>query len=106
MRGTGNVEQNCGGEFKFYGQRGPGAPKNPLDKEEVLYQANITPGRNLNLKKFQPREQKPEDDKSDGNMKNGETITLTFGRFNPPTELDTRNSFRVLKGVVTQVVVN
>ena len=33
----------------------------------------------------EPRTQKPEDEKSDGNMKNGETITLVFGRFNPPT---------------------
>ena len=32
-----------------------------------------------------PKQKSSEDEKTDGNKKNGETITLVFGRFNPPT---------------------
>ena len=59
--------------------------KNPLDKEEVLYNQKHNHRNKKPEPEGEPKSQKPEDDKSDGNMKNGETITLTFGRFNPPT---------------------
>ena len=59
-------------------------PKNPLVKEEVQINQSTTTGKKPQPE-TQPRTQKPEDEKSDGDMKNGETITLTFGRFNPPT---------------------
>ena len=32
-----------------------------------------------------PKQKSSEDEKTDGNKRNGETITLVFGRFNPPT---------------------
>lgn len=81
----GNVKaRTVAGELKFTGQRGPGAEE-PTGQGRGPAQPEGQPQARKPAPESEPRTQKPEDEKSDGDMKNGETITLTFGRFNPPT---------------------
>ena len=81
----GNVQaRTVAGELKFTGRRGPGAEQ-PGGQRRGPAQPEAQPQATKPAPEGEPRTQKPEDEKSDGDMKNGETITLVFGRFNPPT---------------------
>ena len=81
----GNVQaRTVAGELKFTGRRGPGAEQ-PGGQRRGSAQPEAQPQATKPAPEGEPRTQKPEDEKSDGDMKNGETITLVFGRFNPPT---------------------
>ena len=81
----GNVQaRTVAGELKFTGRRGPGAEQSGGQRRGSA-QPEAQPQATKPAPEGEPRTQKPEDEKSDGNMKNGETITLVFGRFNPPT---------------------
>ena len=81
----GNVKaRTVAGELKFVGQRGPGAEE-PTGQGRGPAQPEGQPQARKPAPESEPRTQKPEDEKSDGDKSNGETITLVFGRFNPPT---------------------
>ncbi len=78
----GNVQaRTVGGELQFTQKKGPtadreaAAQKGPAPVEQP--QGSKVAGDGESVAK--------EDEKSDGDMKNGETVTLVFGRFNPPT---------------------
>ena len=80
----GNVQaRTVGGELVFSQKKGPtadretGAQRGAAPQEQP--QGRKVAGDEENVEKGN------EDEQSDGDMKNGETITLTFGRFNPPT---------------------
>ena len=81
----GNVKaRTVAGELKFVGQRGPGAEE-PTGQRRGPAQPEEQPQDKKPQPEDQPRDQKAEDEKTDGDKRNGETITLVFGRFNPPT---------------------
>ena len=78
----GNVQaRTVNGELVFSQKKGPTAEReassqrggDPVDQP----QGRKVAGDEESVEK--------EDEKSDGDMKNGETVTLVFGRFNPPT---------------------
>ena len=78
----GNVQaRTVGGELQFTQKKGPtaeretAAQKGPAPEEQP--QGRKVAGDEESVEK--------EEEKSDGDMKNGETVTLVFGRFNPPT---------------------
>ena len=78
----GNIQaRTVGGELQFTGKKSsptekePTARKSPTPQEQP--QGRKVAGDNETVDK--------EDEKFDGDMKNGETVTLVFGRFNPPT---------------------
>ena len=78
----GNVQaRTVGGELVFSQKKGPAAERErtgrvAADKEDPRTQTQ---------QQAEPEVEKGEDEETDGDMKNGETITLVFGRFNPPT---------------------
>ena len=78
----GNVQaRTVGGELVFSQKKGPTAERESsgrvaADKEDPKARTQ---------QQAEPEVEKGGDEETDGDMKNGETITLVFGRFNPPT---------------------
>ena len=78
----GNVQaRTVGGELVFSQKKGPTAER------EADAQKGVAPEQQPQGRKVAGEEEtvEKEDEQTDGGEKNGETITLTFGRFNPPT---------------------
>ena len=79
----GNVQaRTVGGNLVFSQKKGPAAERETSGRVA----ATKEDPRAQTQQQAEPEvEKKSKDDETDGDMKNGETITLVFGRFNPPT---------------------
>jgi phosphopantetheine adenylyltransferase len=78
----GNIQaRTVGGELVFSQKRGPTAERETAGRVA----ATKEDPKAQSQQQAEPEVEKSKDDQTDGDMKNGETITLVFGRFNPPT---------------------
>ena len=73
--------RTIGGELVFSQKKGPAAEKETTGRVA----AGQEDPKARTQQQAEPEVEKGEDEETDGDMKNGETITLVFGRFNPPT---------------------
>ena len=73
--------RTVGGELVFSQKKGPSAETETTGRVAA---AKEDP-KARTQQQAEPEVEKGEDEQTDGDMKNGETITLVFGRFNPPT---------------------
>ena len=73
--------RTIGGELVFSQKKGPDAEKETTGRVA----AGQEDPKARTQQQAEPEAEKGEDEETDGDMKNGETITLVFGRFNPPT---------------------
>jgi nicotinamide mononucleotide adenylyltransferase len=78
----GNVQaRTVGGELVFTQKKGSTAERETTGRVA----AGQEDPRARTQQQTEPEVEKGGDEETDGDMKNGETITLVFGRFNPPT---------------------
>ena len=73
--------RTIGGELVFSQKKGPTAERETAGRVA----AGQEDPKARTQQQAEPEVEKGEDEETDGDMKNGETITLVFGRFNPPT---------------------
>ena len=73
--------RTIGGELVFSQKKGPTAERETAGRVA----AGQEDPKARTQQQAEPEVEKGGDEETDGDMKNGETITLVFGRFNPPT---------------------
>jgi len=78
------VARTIGGELKFI-ERGTSSVKTGDGQQPTQQQRQEVPQQKRPSTEEEPISKRSSVDKEEGGDKNGETITLVFGRFNPPT---------------------